>query len=105
MTQTPIIHHKAYKQRIARNTRRIMNILIAALAVPALVLMLNLGLDSWPMWLLTNRSKLLGLLLFGVVILSLLSPSSSSSTLIHARSQGQGKIHMAAGHNNIYAYG
>lgn len=74
MTQTPIIHHKAYKQRIARNTRRIMNILIAVLAVPTLVLMLNLGLDSWPMWLLTNRSKLLGLLLFGVVILSLLSP-------------------------------
>jgi len=74
MTQTPTIHRKAYTQRIARNTRRIMNILIAALAVPALALMLNLGLDSWPMWLLTNRSKLLGLLLFGVVILSLLSP-------------------------------
>ena len=74
MTQTPIIHRKAYKQRIARNTRRIMNILIAALAVPSLALMLNLGLDSWPMWLLTNRSKLLGLLLFGMVILSLLSP-------------------------------
>lgn len=74
MTQTPTIHQKAYKQRIARNTRRIMNILIAVLAAPAFVLMFNLGLDSWPMWLLTNRSKLLGLLLFGVVILTMLSP-------------------------------
>ncbi len=38
------------------------------------MLMFNLGLDSWPMWLLMNRAKLLGLLLFGVFILLLLSP-------------------------------
>jgi len=74
MTQTPIIHRKAYKRRIARNTRRIMYVLIVVLAVPALALMLNLGLDSCPMWLLANRSKILGLLLFGVVILSFSSP-------------------------------
>lgn len=74
MTQIPTVHHKAYKQRIARNTRRFMVTLITALALPAFALMFNLGLEVWPMWLLANRSKLLGLLLFGVVIFLLLSP-------------------------------
>ena len=74
MTRSPTVHCAGYKQHIARNTGRLMTTLIALLALPALMLMFNLGQDAWPLWLLKNRSKLIGFLLFGVFILTLLSP-------------------------------
>ena len=62
------------KKQIARKTKRVLFLLSIFLSAICLLLLFEIGEFVWPVWMLTHRIQIIGLLLFGISIMWLASP-------------------------------
>ena len=64
----------ADKKRIARATKRGLILLITLLIAIILALAFYIGEEFWPVWMILQRTRIIGLVSFALVFVILLSP-------------------------------
>jgi hypothetical protein len=65
---------RARRKQIARTVKRILHLLIGSLTATSFALLLSIGRDLWPVWLVAHRKQIAGILMFAIVLLILLAP-------------------------------
>jgi hypothetical protein len=62
------------KKQIARRTKRVLFVVSTLLMAVCLFLFFKLGIAAWPVWTITHRTQIIGILLLAITGLVLLSP-------------------------------
>lgn len=79
------------RQQTARMMKQGMILAIATLVVILFALLLQLGREAWPFWLILHRKQMVGVMVLAIVLLSLSSPILIEASSAPRALSGPGK--------------